>query len=114
MSETETIHFNEKEYKALEAAAKVLDFKSVDEMVNTAVEYFIKTKLIQTEEVKVKIPKKLLAVFKDHEGENLSQYLNDSITDSLAADLYAGVFGDMDDLLQKYDLKEEFRFYQGH
>ena len=69
---------------------------------------------IETVEVTVKVPCKLLRMVKDSEGENWLTYLSDSLTDSLAADIHAETFGKMDHIIEKYDLAEEFKSYQGH
>ena len=114
MSKTETIHFEEKEYRELEAIAKQLGYKTVDEMTNVAICAFIRNNVIETEEVIVKVPKKLLAVTKVFRSKNLKEYLSNCITDTIAADVDAGVFGDHICILEEYDLGKEFKFYQGH
>ena len=109
-----TIHFEEKEYRAYEAIAKKTGFETVDELVNTAVKEFIENYLIEKDEVTVKVPKKLLALIKDLRSQDWKEYLGDSISDSLAADIHAGVFGEINQVIEKYGLAEEFEFYQGH
>lgn len=113
--ETETIHFDEKEYRQLEAIAKKTGFKNVDELVNTALKEFVESELIKKEEVKIKISKKLLAFVYDQKGEGFKEYLSNLLTDSIAADIEAEVFGEDPDQIKKdYDLTEEWQFYQGH
>ena len=114
MSETETIHFEEKEYRAYEAIAKKTGFKTVDELVNTAVKEFIKTTVIEKEEVTVKVPKKLLKFVKVMRCEDWEKYLSDSLMDTIAADIHAEVFGKFDEVIKDFGLTEEFQFYQGH
>ena len=111
---SKSILFEEKDYRELEAIAKQLGHKTVDEMVNAAISNLIKTLVIETEEVTVKIPKKLLAVAKVFRGKNLEEYLNNCLTDTIQADIDAGVFGDQTCIKEDYDLKREFKFYQGH
>jgi len=111
---SETIHFEEKEYRAYKAIAKKTGFETVDELVNTAVSEFIENCLIEKDEVTVKVPKKLLALVKDLRSEDWKEYLSNSLMDSLAADIVAEVFGLFDQVLEKYGLAEEFQFYQGH
>jgi len=110
----ETIHFEEKEYKGLEALGKKTGFKTVDELVNTAVSEFIENYLIEKDEVSVKVPKKLLALVKDLRSKNWKEYLSNSLTDSVAADIMADVFGNCDQVIKDFGLTEEFQFYQGH
>jgi len=111
---SETIHFEEKEYRAYEDIAKKTGLKTVDELVNTAVKEFIENYLIEKDEVTVKVPKKLLALIKDKRKDDLIEYLSDSLTDSVAADIMAGVFGEIAQVKEEYDLEAEFQFYQGH
>ena len=110
---SETIHFEEKEYRAYEALAKKAGYESVDELVNEAVEYLIRIKLMETEEVTVKVPKKLLAFAKNIRPDTIA-YLSDLLTDSIAADLMTGDYGDPDQLKKEYDITQEFQFYEGH
>ena len=154
MSENETIHFEENEYRALETIAEKTGFKNVQELVNTAIvlffvedsglsmqpekakefaKYFLeercknpnldiedsfrkfnKTPKIETEEVTVNIPKKLLAFVKDRRSKDLDEYLSNCLTDTIASDIDAGCFGHRDQILADYDLKAEFKFYEGH
>ena len=114
MIKTETIHFNEKDYRELETIAKQLGYKTVDEMTNTAICAFIRNNVIETEEVTVKVPKKLLAVAKVFRSKNLEEYLSNCLTDTIAADVEAEVFGDHICIKEDYDLNSEFRFYEGH
>ena len=116
MSEKEklTIHFEEKEYRAYEAIAKKTGFETVDELVNTAVKEFIKTVVIEKEEVTVKVPKKLLKFVKVMRCEDWEKYLSDSLMDTIAADIHAEVFGKFDEVIKDFGLTEEFQFYQGH
>jgi hypothetical protein len=111
---SETIHFEEKEYKAYAEIAKKTGYETVDELMNTAVSYFVENYLIEKDEVTVKVPKKLLALVKDLRSKDWEKYLSDSLTDSVAADIVAEVFGLFDQVLEKYGLTEEFQFYQGH
>ena len=111
---SETVHFEEKEYRQLEAIAKKTGFKDVDDLVNNVVSEFIIKELIEKDEVTVKVPKKLLVLVKDLRSKEWKEYLSDSLTDSLAADVVAEVFGKFDQVLEKYGLAEEFQFYQGH
>jgi len=108
------IGFEPKEYKALEAIAKKTGYKNVDELVNNVVSEYITNELIEKDEVTVKIPKKLLALVKDLRSKDWKEYLSDSISDSLAADIHAGVFGEINQVIEKYGLAEEFQFYEGH
>jgi hypothetical protein len=110
----ETMHFEEKEYRAYEAIAKKTGFKNVDELVNTALREFIETVVIEKEEVTVKVPKKLLKLVKDLRSKNWKEYLSNSLTDSVAADIMADVFGNCDQVIKDFGLTEEFQFYQGH
>ena len=111
---SETIHFEEKEYRAYEAIAKKAGFKNVDDLVNTAISEFIEKYVIEKEEVTVKVPKKLLALVKDLRSKEWKEYLSNSLTDSIAADVVAEVFGKFDQVVEKYGLAEEFQFYEGH
>ena len=111
---SEVIHFEEKEYRALEAIAKKTGYKNVDDLVNNVVYEFIINELIEKDEVTVKVPKKLLALVKDLRSKNWKEYLSDSLTDSLSADIVAEVFGKFNQVIEKYGLTEEFQFYQGH
>jgi len=88
---SETIHFEEKEYRAYEAIAKKTGFKTVDELVNTAVKEFIKTVVIEKEEVLVKVPSKLLKCVKVLRSKDWEKYLSDSLMDTIAADIEADV-----------------------
>jgi len=108
------IGFEPKEYKALEVIAKKTGYKTVDALVNNVVSEYITNELIEKDEVTVKIPKKLLALVKDLRSKDWKEYLGDSISDSLAADIHAGVFGEINQVIEKYGLAEEFEFYQGH
>ena len=114
MSKKEAIHFNDKEYHALEAIAKKTGFKNVDDLVNNVVSEFIINVLIEKDEVTVKVPKKLLALVKDLRSKEWKEYLSNSLTDSIAADIVAEVFGLFDQVVEKYGLTEEFQFYEGH
>ena len=110
----ETIHFEEKEYRAYEAIAKKTGFKNVDELVNTALREFIKTMVIEKEEVTIQIPKKLLKFVQVLRSNNWEKYLSDSLMDSIAADIHAEVFGNFNEVIKDFGLTEEFQFYQGH
>lgn len=112
--ETETFQIPENEYRALEAIAKKTGFESVDDLVNDIVSEFIRKMLIEKEEVTIKVPKKLLALVKDLRSKDWKEYLSDSLTDSVAADIVAEVFGEFDQVVEKYGLAEEFQFYEGH
>ena len=112
--ETEFLKLDPKEYRAYEAIAKKAGFKNVDDLVNTAISEFIEKYLIEKDEVTVKVPKKLLALVKDLRSKNWKEYLSDSLTDSLSADIVAEVFGKFNQVIEKYGLTEEFQFYQGH
>ena len=114
MSAKETIYFEEKEYRAYEAIAKKTGFKTVDELVNTAIREFIKTVVIEKEEVTIQIPKKLLKFVKVMRSNNWEKYLSDSVMDSIATDIHAEVFGEFNEVIKDFGLKEEFQFYQGH
>ena len=115
MSKTETIQFKEEEYRQLEKAANELGFKTVDKMVTTAIACFIRNEMIEKEEVTVKIPKKLLAFLKDSRvNKYLNNYLSNCLTDTVAADIEAERFGDFQEILSDYGLKEEFKAYSGH
>ena len=107
------IEFEPKEYHALEAIAKKTGYESVDELVNEAVEYLIRIKLMETEEVTVKVPKKLLVFAKNIRPDTIA-YLSDLLTDSIAADLMTSDYGNPDKLKKEYDITEEFQFYEGH
>ena len=111
---SETIHFEEKEYRAYEAIAKKTGFKTVDELVNTAIKEFIKTMVIEKEAVTVLIPKKLLKFVQVMRCEDWEKYLSDSLMDTIAADIHAEVFGDYREVIKDFGLAEEFQFYQGH
>ena len=111
---SETIHFEEKEYRAYEAIAKKTGFKTVNELVNTAIKEFIKTVVIEKEEVTIQIPKKLLKLVQVLRSNNWEKYLSDSLTDSIAADIHAEVFGNFNEVIKDFGLTEEFQFYQGH
>ena len=93
---------------------KKTGYKNVDELVNSVVSDFIRSELIEKDEVTVKVPKKLLALVKDLRSEDWDEYLSDSLMDTIAADINAEVFGPFDQVLEKYGLAEEFQFYQGH
>jgi hypothetical protein len=114
LSKQETIHFEETEYKAYAEIAKKTGYETVDELVNTAVSYFVENYLIEKDEVTVKIPTKLLALVKDLRSKNWKEYLSNSLTDSVAADIMAEVFGPLDQVIKDFGLTEEFQFYQGH
>ncbi len=111
---SETIHFEEKEYRAYEAIAKKTGFETVDELVNTAIREFIKTTVIEKESVTVKVPEKLLKLVKVLRSQDWEEYLSDSLTDTIAADIVAEVFGEFDEVTKDFGLTEEFQFYQGH
>jgi hypothetical protein len=111
---SETVHFEEKEYRAYEAVAKKTGFKNVDELVNTAMREFIKTVVIEKEDVTILIPKKLLRLVQTLKCNNWEKYLGDSVTDSIAADIEADVFGDNEEIIKDFGLTEEFQFYTGH
>ena len=111
---SETVHFEEKEYRAYEAIAKKTGFETVDELVNTAVREFIKNVMIEKEAVTVLIPKKLLKLVQVLRNEDWEKYLSDSLMDSIAADIHAEVFGKFDQVIKDFGLTEEFQFYQGH
>ena len=113
MSKTGILNFEEKDYREFESASKELGYKTVNEMVDAAIVHFFKTRVIETEEVTFKVPKKLLAFLKDKRSEDLKEYLNNCLTDTIAADI-DGVFGDHICILEEYDLGKEFKFYQGH
>jgi len=110
----ETINFEEKEYRAYEAIAKKTGFETVDELVNAAIREFIKTVVIEKEDVTVLIPKKLLKLVQTLKCNNWEKYLGDSLMDSIAADVHAEVFGNFDEIIKDFGLTEEFQFYQGH
>ena len=112
--ETETIHFEEKEYRAYEKLAKKTRFKTVDELFNTAVKDFIKRELIETDVVQVWVPSKLLKVVKAFRSKDLEEYLSDSLTDTIAADIVAETFGDHEQVIKDFGLTDEWQFYQGH
>ena len=146
---SETIHFEEKEYRALETIAKKTGFKNVKELANTAIiRFFIenkeldlqpeqakelaklmignpdksieellrqfKTPQIETVEVTVRIPKKLLAFMHDKRSADLEDYLSSCLTATLAADIDAGAYGYASQIKKEYHLKDEFKFYAGH
>ena len=114
MSENETIHFEEKEYRAYEAIAKKTGFETVNELVNTAVKKFIKTIVIEKEDVTILIPKKLLKLVKVLRNQDWEEYLGNCLTDTVAADIKAEVFGDHEEIIKDFGLTEEFQFYKGH
>ncbi|MBN2260467.1 MAG: hypothetical protein JW702_07970 [Clostridiales bacterium] len=114
MIEKNVIHFEEKEYRELENLAKNHGFKDVQELVDHTLEQFISNVLIEREQVGAFVPKKLLKFAKHIHPEDLQQYLTDSLTDSIAADLECGDFGNPVVLKQKFDMVSEFQFYQGH
>ena len=111
---SETIHFEEKEYRAYEVIAKKAGFKTVDELVNTAIKEFIKTVVIEKEWVTIQIPKKLLKFVQVLRSKNWEKYLSDSLTDTIVANIDADVFGDHREVIKDFGLTEEFQFYQGH
>jgi aspartokinase-like uncharacterized kinase len=111
---SETVHFEEKEYKAYAELAKKTGFKTVDELVNTPVLDFIRNELIEKEEVTILIPKKLLKMVQVLRSKDWEKYLSDSVADSIAADIHAGVFGNFNEVIKDFGLTEEFQFYEGH
>ena len=114
MSKNETIHFEEKEYRAYEAIAKKTGFETVDKLVNTAIKEFIKTVVIEKEDVTILIPKKLLKLVKVLRNQDWEEYLGNCLTDTVAADVAAEVFGDPEEIIKDFGLTEEFQFYEGH
>jgi len=70
--------------------------------------------MVETEEVEVKVPKKLLTFLKDKKSKDLEEYLSNCLTDTIAADIDAEVFGNPDRVRREYGLTKEFKFYQGH
>ena len=72
------------------------------------------SKKIETEKVTVRIPKKLLAFLKEERKADLEEYLSNCITDTVAADIEAEVYGYSEDIKTEYGLKEEFKAYTGH
>lgn len=114
MSNENVILFEEKEYRQLEAATKKLGFKTVDKLVDTAIKEFFKNEVIERKEVTVKVPKKLLVLVKEKKDKAWLKYLSDCLTDTLAADVEADIFGDHICVKEDYDLKSEFRFYENH
>jgi hypothetical protein len=108
------VTFEEKEYRIYEDIAKKTGFETVDELVNYALKQLIKKYLIETEEVQVWVPKKLLRLVQTLKIKDWEEYLSDSVTDSLAADVHAEVFGKFDQVIKDFGLAEEFQFYQGH
>ena len=111
---SETIRFEEKEYRAYEAIAKKTGFKTVDELVNTALREFIKTVVIEKEEVTIQIPKKLLKLVQVLRNQDWEEYLSKCLTDTVAADIEAEAFGDHREVIKDFGLTKEFQFYQGH
>jgi hypothetical protein len=111
---SETIHFDKNKYQAYAALAKKAGYKNVDELVDEALEDFILKYVIEREDVTVKIPVKLLAFFKENKKDNLQEYLNNIITDSLAADISTRDYGHVESIKQEWGLTEEFSFYEGH
>lgn len=69
---------------------------------------------IETEEITVRIPKKLLAFLKDKRKADLNEYLQNCLTDTVAADIEAEVYGDPEAIKTEYGLREEFKAYTGH
>ena len=142
------------EYVIAEIGAKKFGFKTVNELVSTAIisffsdtfgwnikpedsrkfvkklneetaknpnldiEEFIRNfnslSIIEKEKVTVEIPKKLLAFLKDKRKADLDEYLSNCLTDTVAADIEADVFGDSKRVQAEYGLKEEFKAYTGH
>jgi len=111
---SEIVHFEEKEYKAYEAIAKKTGFKTVDELVNAAVKEFIRTTVIEKEDVTILIPKKLLKLVQVLRSQDWEEYLCKCVTDTVAADIEADSFGDRKEVIKDFGLTEEFQFYQGH
>ncbi|GAI09813.1 unnamed protein product [marine sediment metagenome] len=111
---SETIHFEEKEYRAYEAIAKKTGFETVEELVNTAIREFIKTTVIEKESVTILIPKKLLKLVKVLRSQDWEEYLSRCLTDTIAADIIAEAFGEFDEVTKDFGLTEEFQFYEGH
>jgi hypothetical protein len=70
--------------------------------------------VIEKEEVTILIPKKLLKLVQVLRSNNLEKYLGDSVTDSIAADIHAEVFGNFNEIIKDFGLAEEWQFYQGH
>jgi len=68
---------------------------------------------IETEQVTLEIPKKLLALLKDRK-KDVEEYLQYCAVDTVAADIDTEVFGNPDQIKSEYDLKAEFEAYTGH
>ena len=152
---SETIHFEENEYRALEAIAKKTGFKTVDDLVSAALinfcahmqsieispeenkqllekwreaieenpdldliefvkNFYGTPPEIETEEITVKIPKKLLKLVQVLRNQDWEEYLSKCLTDTVAADIEAEAFGDHREVIKDFGLTEEFQFYQGH
>jgi hypothetical protein len=89
--------------------------KNPDLDIGEFVRNFKATPKIETVEVKVNIPKKLYAFLKDKRKADLKEYLSNCLTDTVAADIEAEVFGEYPDQIKKeYGLTEEFEYYEGH
>lgn len=69
---------------------------------------------IETEEITVRIPKKLLALVKVERKADLDEYLQNCLSDTIAADIMSEIYGNPDRVKAKYGLKEEFKAYEGH
>ena len=82
--------------------------------MNAAVKEFIRTTVIEKEDVTILIPKKLLKLVQVLRSQDWEEYLSECVTDTVAADIEAEAFGDNEEIIKDFGLKEEFRFYQGH
>jgi hypothetical protein len=109
-----TVRFEEKEYKAYAELAKKTGFKTVEELVNAALKEFVRTTVIEKEDVTILIPKKLLKLVQVLRSQDWEEYLSKCLTDTVAADIEAEVFGDNEEILKDFGLTEEFQFYTGH
>ena len=88
--------------------------KNPDLDIEAFIRNFESLPIIEKEKVTVEIPKKLLAFVKDRRKADLEEYLSNCLTDTVAADIEADVFGDADTIKTEYGLKAEFKGYTGH
>ena len=69
---------------------------------------------IETEKITLQIPKKLLALVKERRNKDWKEYLQNCLTDTVAADIDAGAFGYHQDIIEEFGLKGEMEAYKGH
>ena len=108
------VSFDEKEYRERETAAKKLGYKTVEGLTVAAVTDLFRKLAIEKTEVTISLPKKLYKLVNDKKGKLMNEYLTNSLSNTIIADVDAGVFGDNINIIEEYDLKDELPYFQNH